>query len=209
MICGNGSTELIYLIPRALRPLKVLIPCPTFMEYERACTVSGASEVVSLRLQSEHYFDVFPGSLRARHVPEDHHATWRFSVIPTTPPDGSSPGREVSNARSEARKRGCYLVVDEAFADFCPEASVASEVENNPYLIVFRSLTKFYALAGLRIGFAVLHPSVSERMKAHKEPWTVNTLAQHAAMAALADEAFQERSLEAMKEEKSFMEKEL
>ena len=70
IICGNGSTEMIYLIPRALRPARVLIPAPTFGEYERACTSSGASEVAACRLRREDAFDVDPelfiGSMSGR-----------------------------------------------------------------------------------------------------------------------------------------------
>ena len=84
----------------------------------------------------------------------------------------------------------CYLVVDEAFIDFCPGESVVAEVGRNPYLIVLRSLTKFYALSGIRMGYGVFHPSVAEKIRAFKEPWTVNSLAQAAGVAVLEDIAY-------------------
>ncbi len=60
VICGNGSTELIYLVPRALRPSKVLITAPTFGEYERACRNAGAADIVYLALESDRGFELQP-----------------------------------------------------------------------------------------------------------------------------------------------------
>ncbi len=208
VICGNGSTELIYLVPRALRPGRVLIPSPTFMEYERACAISGASEVVNLRLQPERDFDILPDTFM-RSMSGERPCDMAFLCNPNNPTGRLVTREDVLECADEARRQGCYLVVDEAFIDFCPEASVCKEVENNPYLIVLRSMTKFYALSGLRIGCAIFHPSVAEKVKDYKEPWTVNSLAQKAGVAALGDGLFREASLDAMKEEKAFMESEL
>jgi threonine-phosphate decarboxylase len=205
VICGNGSTELIYLVPRALRPHRVLIPRPTFMEYERACVLSGASETVDLPLKLESSFDILPEAF-IRVMSENPPCDMAFLCNPNNPTGRLVARDQVLECADAARKKGCYLVVDEAFIDFCPEASVVREVENNPHLIVLRSLTKFYALAGLRIGCVVFHPSLAARMAACKEPWTVNALAQKAGIAALEDGLFRKASLDAMKEEKEFVE---
>lgn len=208
VICGNGSTELIYMVPRALRPHRVLVPRPTFMEYERACVLSGSSKTVDLLLEPGNCFDVFPDAF-IHVMSEDPPCDMAFLCNPNNPTGRLVARDQVLECADEARKKGCYLVVDEAFIDFCPEASVVREVENNPYLIVLRSLTKFYALAGLRIGCVVFHLSLAARMAACKEPWTVNTLAQKAGIAALEDGPFREASLDAMKKEKEFVEEEL
>lgn len=105
-----------------------------------------------------------------------------------------------------ALKFKIYLVIDEAFIDFCPEESVVKEVENNPYLIVLRSLTKFYALSGLRIGYAVAHPKTLDLLTKYKEPWTVNTLAQLAGVAALRDTSFRLDSLKVIEHESGVLE---
>ena len=68
-----------------------------------------------------------------------------------------------------------------------------TEVQHNPYLIVLRSLTKFYALSGLRIGYGVFPLNITETIKKHKEPWTVNPLAQTAGIAAFKDAAYKKR----------------
>lgn len=204
VVCGNGSTELIYLIPRVLRPGRVLIPRPTFAEYERACVASGASEIVGLHLRAEEEFDVEPGAF-IDGMTEAPFCDMAFLCNPNNPTGRLVSGDNVLRCAEAAREKGCYLVVDEAFIDFCTEASVVREVKDNPYLIVLRSMTKFYALAGLRIGCAVFHPSLADRVAACKEPWTVNTLAQRAGIASLEDESFRKTSLAMMKEEKEFM----
>ncbi len=66
-------------------------------------------------------------------------------------------------------------------------------------------MTKFFALTGLRIGYAVFHKDLIERMREFKEPWTVNNLAQKAAVAALEDVEYAERTFKLMKKEKNFM----
>jgi threonine-phosphate decarboxylase len=210
IICGNGSTELIYLIPRALRPARVLIPAPTFGEYERACASSGASEAIGYRLRPEDAFDIDPGLFIGAMSGElgsgPEQCRMAFLCNPNNPTGRLISKKEVLRIADAAVSLSCYLVVDEAFIDFCPAGSVVAEVARNPYLIVLRSLTKFYALSGIRIGYGVFHPSVGEKIRACKEPWTVNTLAQVAAAAVLEDTAYQKASREAMEREKSFVE---
>ncbi len=200
--CGNGSTELIYLIPRALRPRKALIPAPTFSEYERACRNSGIAETVAFPLKREDNFDVRPEAF----IDAMSAVDLAFLCNPNNP-TGRLVGREnMLRIAEAARQKKCYLVVDEAFMDFCEEESVLSEIKENPYLVVLRSMTKMFALSGIRIGYAALHPSLVERVKAFKEPWTVNSIAQAAAIAVLEDREYQEASLAVMREEKAFME---
>ena len=116
---------------------------------------------------------------------------------------------EVMRIAAAAQKVRCYLVVDEAFIDYCPEDSVIREVRDNPYLIVIRSMTKFYALSGLRIGYGVFPRSIVDTIRQYKEPWTVNTLAQKAGVAVLGDKPYQKTSLKTMRQEKLFIEKSL
>ncbi|MGD0884608.1 MAG: threonine-phosphate decarboxylase CobD [Thermodesulfovibrionales bacterium] len=202
IICGNGSTELIYLIARALNPGKVLIPAPTFSEYERACRLICGMRGVRLELRRRENFDIDP----ALFIRTMKGCDLAFLCNPNNP-TGRELGREaLLQMAHAAAKMKCYLVIDEAFVDFCQVETLIGEVANNPYLIVLRSLTKFYALAGLRIGYGVFPLTVAGLMRRHKEPWTVNTLAQRAGIAALYDEAYRKASLRTMRQEKKFME---
>jgi threonine-phosphate decarboxylase len=74
--------------------------------------------------------------------------------------------------------------------DFAEAESSKKLVRNNPYLIILRSLTKFYALAGLRLGYLIAHNQTVARFAAYLEPWSVNGPAQKVALACLADRSF-------------------
>ncbi len=86
------------------------------------------------------------------------------------------------------------VVVDEAFMDFLPphaQQSLISEIPKYRNLVVLRSLTKFYSLPGLRLGYAIAHPDYLAKWQLWRDPWPVNTLAAVAAIAALQDQEFQ------------------
>ena len=209
IVCGNGSTELIYLMARALGPKKVLIPDPTFSEYERACAAIHGTKVIHYGMEKERMFDVDPADfarVMAGEVKASSACDTAFLCNPNNPTGRLMRRDEILEIADAAKSARCTLVVDEAFIDFCPGASVIHEVRNNPYLVVLRSLTKFYALSGLRLGYAVLPPRLYDPAARAKEPWTVNTLAQEAGIAALADEAYRNETYRIVAEEKAFLE---
>ncbi|MDJ0618244.1 MAG: pyridoxal phosphate-dependent class II aminotransferase [Calothrix sp. MO_192.B10] len=89
------------------------------------------------------------------------------------------------------------VVVDEAFMDFLPpeeEQSLIGFVQKYPNLVILRSLTKFYSLPGLRLGYAIAHPERLQRWQLWRDPWSVNTLAATAAIAAIGDRDFQQQT---------------
>lgn len=202
VVCGNGSTELIYLVARALSPRKVLIPAPTFSEYERACGTARGSACVRYGLPAEKSFDIDPAGFIAAMEGCD----MAFLCNPNNPTGRVSTGETVRAIAAAADRMSCFLIVDEAFIDFTPEESVVRDVAKTSRLIVLRSLTKFYALSGLRIGYGVFPQTLVGRIKDHKEPWSVNTLAQQAGIAALGDRAYHDRTREVIREEKRFLE---
>ena len=113
----------------------------------------------------------------------------------------------VKRIAAAAKEFKCYLIVDEAFIDFCAEDSIIKDMEDNPSLIVLRSMTGFYALSGLRIGYGVFPQHLIGSLKRYKEPWTVNNLAQRAAVVALKDKIYRSETFRLLKEEKRFLEK--
>ncbi|MBI4684416.1 MAG: threonine-phosphate decarboxylase [Nitrospirae bacterium] len=204
IICGNGSTELIYLIVRTLKPKKVLMPQPTFSEYERACKINSKFKIQNLKLGKENSFDIETESF----IKFMKNCEMAFLCNPNNPTGRLVKRTDVLKIAGAAKRLKCYLVVDEAFIDFVPEESVIREVEKNPYLIVLRSMTKFYALSGLRIGYGVFHENLVQKIKGYKEPWAVNSLAQTAGIAAFKDAAFKKKTFRVIKQEKDFLEKE-
>ncbi len=211
ILCGNGSTELIYLVARALRPERVLIPAPAFAEYERACitashlggTPSRTAGIKYFHIEAKNKFrldaDAFIADMNGRDM--------AFICNPNNPTGRLIRKSDMVRIADAAGKSGCCLVVDEAFIDFVPGESIIKKVAENPSLIVIRSLTKFFALSGLRIGYAVINPELSGAISRHKEPWTVNSLAQVAGMAALKDTVYQSRTFNVLKREKDYLER--
>jgi len=215
IICGNGSTELIHLIARALKPEKVLIPMPTFSEYERACKIArNKLQVASYKLRKENNFAINPDEFislikisTGSKSNSSLSVNMAFLCNPNNPTGDLLKQEDVLRIANVAKEMKYYLVIDEAFIDFCPEESVIEAVQYNPYLIVLRSMTKFYALSGLRIGYGVFPLSLIERINRFKEPWTLNTLAQKAAIAILKDKDYPQQTFKLIKREKDFLER--
>lgn len=203
VLAGNGSTELIYLIPRALRPRRVLVTSPAFSEYERASRAAGA-KVSFLKLKRKNGYRIEPGEFITAMKGTD----LAFLCNPNNPTGDVLEHEAVMEIAHSAKKHKCLLVVDEAFVDFVPGASVLG-IRDNPYLIVLRSMTKFYAMAGLRLGFGYFPVGVTGKLRAFKEPWSVNTLAERAGATALGDSQHARMTLALMDAEKRYLEKRL
>lgn len=206
VLCGNGSTELIYLTAKTLRPKKILITAPTFSEYENACRINSESGFTFYELNKENNFDISPDEF-IRAMSGEASCDTAFICNPNNPTGRLLKKEDVIKIADAARERCCYLIVDEAFIDFTPEDSVIDQVKGNPYLIVLRTLSNFYALPGLRIGYGVFPQDLIGRLKEYKEPWTVNSLAQRAAVAALNDKVYRNETFRLLKEEQRFLER--
>ena len=100
------------------------------------------------------------------------------------------------------RQQG-WLIVDEAFIDYCQTQSVVSLLRTHPRMMVLRSLTKFYAMPGLRIGYLVGASKVVDQLKDRQPPWSVNSLAQEFSCAVLRDHAYAIKSRAFMEHERS------
>ncbi len=205
IIVGNGSTELFYLIPRALRPKKGIVFQPTFSEFAEALKSSHA-EVRNTILKEENNF-CFTYSASDFH---DKKADMVFFCNPNNP-TGQLVEKSVVLHMAQQHPH-IMFVVDEAFIDFVDEPekySVIGETGTMHNLIVVRSLTKFYGFPGLRIGYLVAPPDIVKKLMEYKEPWSVNTFAQHAAMVALEDREFVLKSRELVFREQSYLFNEL
>ncbi|NPV91085.1 MAG: threonine-phosphate decarboxylase [Firmicutes bacterium] len=209
IIVGNGGSELIYLLARVIKPKKALILHPTFSEYGDAVLAAGG-EVESLLASpgTGFYHDL---SAMPR-LPQMEGVEMIFLCNPNNPTGRTWTREEVLGLAGWSAARGIWLVVDEAFMDFVDdwaEREVIAAASSRSRLIVTRSMTKFFALAGLRLGYAVASRDTVERLEASREPWSVNWLAQVAGVAALADKDYQARTREWIEEERRYMAREL
>jgi threonine-phosphate decarboxylase len=186
VLVGNGSTELIYLLARALSPRRALVLHPAFSEYEAALELVG-SRIERVILSEGDGFLLRLSSLGSALGGQE----LVILANPGNPSGQLIPTGDLLRLAEACETTGGVLVVDEAFIDFVEEASLKRHLERFPRLCLLRSLTKFFALPGLRIGYALGAPGLLGRLRPWQEPWSVNTLAEAAGIAALEDSAYQ------------------
>lgn len=190
IIAGNGSTELIYLIPRVIKPKRALIVIPAFSEYRNALDLIGC-ETVGFLLSPDTGFKLEQDQLAAV-------LRKRFDILyicnPGNPTGSLFPVDTILKIVDEACVHGTLCVVDEAFIDFAESESAKGEAVVRPNLIVLRSLTKFFGIPGMRVGFAISNKENVGKMMVYKEPWSVNALGSIAAIESLRDDEYMEES---------------
>jgi threonine-phosphate decarboxylase len=162
LLITNGATEAFYLIAQSLRTRSVTIVIPSFAEYEDACHTAG---------MTPEFFDW-----------DQLNATTRFTtdiVFLGNPnnPTGSIFKKEVLQLILKLNTQTTF-VIDEAYVDFTTEdISMLSELAKFSNLIIVRSLTKAYAIPGLRLGYIISNSNTIRNILACKMPWSVNTMA--------------------------------
>ncbi|MHB1349101.1 MAG: cobyric acid synthase [Desulfobulbaceae bacterium] len=187
LLAANGSTEIIYALPRALPCRRGVIPVPAYGDYERACRLAGLDTIV-LPLREENGFRIdFPelaGLLRAGDLV--------FLGRPNNPTGRSFPAADL--LALVAAFPATFFAVDESFIEFIEAHSDLLTNDMAANLVVFRSLTKFYAIPGLRLGFAAAAPQAAGLLRRQILPWSVNALAQEVGKAVLVDTGYAEES---------------
>ena len=183
----NGGAEALFLAARAAGGSgQALILEPTFSEYAPAAEAAGLEVVRRVVRRPEDGFALGPQALD-----DLEGAAVVFLCNPNNPTGGVLERGEVLEFAARVREAGAVLVVDEAFVDFVPEASVADAVDD--HLLVARSFTKFFAIPGLRLG-CLICPDPAP-VQALQPSWPVNAVAAAAGTAAARDTDFAERSV--------------
>jgi cobyric acid synthase CobQ/L-threonine-O-3-phosphate decarboxylase len=185
VVVANGTTELLYQLPRLLGRAQALIPCPSYIDYTKVMTLAGMT-VRPFLLLAENGFVLDPQELGPL-------LTGGELVVIGTPnnPTGAlvDPKQIIQLAKGHP---ATLFLVDEAFLDFVEGGrSVALAADN---IMTLHSLTKFYAIPGLRLGFGIFPLPIARLLREHLPPWTVNTLAQAVGVRALADQDYAEQS---------------
>jgi threonine-phosphate decarboxylase len=173
IVLGNGAIELIYLFARSMGPKKALIIQPTFNEYERALQLYGW-EIVHHVLQPENDFLIVPETLTE--MIKNTGSQVVFLCNPNNP-TGQVYTREFIEELIKKTPSETIWFLDESFMDFSREEGSLKQVKaGRSNLFILKSLTKFYALPGLRIGYGLGAPEIIAKMERFKEPWTINAL---------------------------------
>ncbi len=201
VIIGNGSNELFYLIPRALKPEKGILLQPTFAEFSDAFYNSNI-DVVEIINDDTDFPIINPNISKLKSVKDG----MTFLCNPNNPTGQLTRREDIIELINDNPNR--VVVIDEAFMDFVEDSERYSVIKDAPLmdnLIVVRSLTKFYGFPGLRLGYLVSNKSIINKLIRYKEPWTVNTIAQVAGLAAINDEEFAANTREFVSNEKRFL----
>ena len=187
ILVASGAVSLISATLRAIRAKKCLLPEPAFGEYRRVLERESI-EIDTYPLVPELNFR--PDLQR---LFEHCIARGCDTVILTNPhnPSGTTFGAtEIRSVFKLAAQSGIRILLDEAFIDFVPEHSVSSDVPMGSNLIVFRSVTKFFAMAGLRVAYVIAPSHLVSKVAALLDPWSVSILASIAACAAVDDRTY-------------------
>lgn len=207
IVVGNGADELLALVAwAALDPGdEVVIPHPSFEPYATVAVIAGA--------------DVRPSPLQGYETDLDdmrRRMTERTKVVVLCSPHNPA-ATIVRRAPLMAFLRSLgpeppLVVLDEAYCDFCDDPEYPDGVAllaDHPTLLVMRTFSKIAGLAGARVGYAVAHAEVIDRLNRVRAPYNVNRLGQASALAALDDAEYLERSRQIVLDERAFLSRSL
>ena len=184
-ICiANGVMPLLDAALRALGLRRCLVLTPAFGEYQRVLRGCGIDRR-TLMLREQENFSVDPDAV-LREVTY-HSPDCVLLANPHSPSGCLMPAAILTELQSALSALGVTTILDEAFVDYSPEGSLSGLAENAGNVVVLRSLTKFFAMPGLRIAYSVTHPDNRTRMESIVPLWPVDSLAASAARIALLD----------------------
>ena len=206
ILAGNGAVELIRLIALAYfrHGDPVLILEPTFGEYEVACQIVGA-EAFKQWARAEDSF--VPSIEKTVNLIKQRHPRGVFICNPNNP-----TGKYLSRQEVETILDTCVdslLILDEAYIAFVDKSWSSIDLIYRGNVVIVRSMTKDYALAGLRLGYAIANKEIIDGLRQVRPPWNVNVMAQKAGVIALGDGDYLERCKQRIRQAKQFLTTEL
>jgi threonine-phosphate decarboxylase len=192
VVVANGVIPLLEATLRARRVERCLLPVPAFSEYRSTLERVGVAVTPYVLSAGDGFRYRREGLLEAL-TSGGHDA---LLLANPQNPSGAVCGREgMLELIEEAGRLGVRVLLDEAFIDYAPSHSLSGDVERMPHLTVFRSLTKFYGVPGLRVAYALAHEAQAREIGGQVAAWAVTTLAGIGVRAALADREYVERTL--------------
>jgi histidinol-phosphate aminotransferase len=206
LIIGSGSTELIRLIATAyFEPNDpVLITQPTYGEYEVACQLAGTRILKQPVLKEPDFQPDVPETIKL--IPK-YRPKGVFLCNPNNPTGQYMSKVQVESIMSSMRKG--LLILDEAYVAFTENSWPSQDMIDLGNLVILRSMTKDYALAGLRLGYAIAAEPIIAVLKRVRPPWNVNALAQKAGILALNADSYLKECTSKIREARDFLINEL
>ena len=205
IIPTNGSSELIRLIAETILDYGdiVLLPQPTFGEYELSIKLMGATP------ENIEYREVYQGNGKIDEGLLSRSKAF-FICNPNNPTGTLIAGSDLAKLAQKCQQNETFLVVDEAFIELSdPAQSIAGLADNNPFVIVMRSMTKVFAIPGMRIGYGIAHRDLTARMENIRIPWNIGTIPDTVGSWLLdthtKDPSYLERTRELIKKERIWL----
>ena len=189
ILVGNGATELLHLLPRVLGKSRALIPIPSYADYANPALLNGM-EITALPLREENQFRLDMEQLGAALQP-DQPDQLVFLGQPNNP-TGCTFDAHALRILAPQHPRTMFII-DESFIDFT-DGSQSLRVDRPDNVIIVQSLTKAYAIPGLRLGYAMASAEIVTQVRRQLPNWSVNTLAQLVGTQAVQDKDYQQRS---------------
>lgn len=199
VVCGNGAVEMIYKLLAVKRPRRVLIPAPSFVEYEKAVLECGGQVV---------YYDMPEPFVLNRdiiHVLRQERVDMVILCSPNNP-----TGRVIDDGLLQQLMDICIecnvlLLLDACFLGFVRERQERT-MPACRQLVVVKAFTKLYAMAGLRLGYICCQDAfLAEEIRRHGPCWNVSVPAQLAGVAALKEAAYVEETRRLIEEEREYL----
>lgn len=203
LIIGNGTDEILVMLAEAFVDPgeEIIVADPTFSEYEFAAQVMGGRAVKVPCRDFRHDLEAMAAALTPR--------TRLIFVCNPNNPTGTIVERQELDDFLAKVPSHVLVVLDEAYNEYVTSPAYPDTLAyvraGRPNIIVLRTFSKIYGLAGLRVGYGVSHPEIIRALNRVREPFNVNFLAQVAAMAALKDEYHVAKSQEVNTEGKEFL----
>lgn len=174
IIAGNGTTQLIYTIPKALKTEKCLIAGPTYADYRDACRMYDVDHAFYY-LKEENNFLLDADKFLNTVKPYDT----VFICNPNNPTGGLIPQKTLETVCSNSPDT--LFIIDESYLPFVQDHHEISMVNARlKNVIVLNSMSKVFRIPGLRVGFLIAPEDIIERFSKYMMPWSVNSMAQSA-----------------------------
>lgn len=206
ILVGNGALELIRLLTLAYLGTgdPVLVLEPTFSEYKVASQIAGAEVIDQGGVAEEGFLPLIHGTID---LLRKHHPRLIFICNPNNPAGWYLTRREIERVLDNCGDG--LLILDEAYISFTDGRWSSVDLIARGNVVIIRSMTKDYALAGLRLGYALAHGNIIDVLRRVMPPWNVNIAAQKAGIAALEDADYYARCWQEVQRAKRFLMAEL
>ena len=199
IVCGNGSTELLFVIPAVLGVKRTIIPVPSYSDYATAARRSGLDVKQVL----------YPVEAGVDWKKIEFELTGEDLVIIGQPGNPAGNLFDVADLRDIAQKHPkTYFLIDEAFADFVEGYESVARL-GLPNVLVLRSMTKFYAMPGIRLGYLITEEAIAQKVRDYLPPWSVGSLAQAVGVAVLNDTEYAARTRKAIAQSRENLQRQL